>query len=134
MRLRPDINNMQDPIRASSGSYTRLSDHQAAMDEKTRVQDVASNAAMLLALMWYKIGEGKGMKDMVILPYKDRLVLFSKYLQQLVMESLGKELDLEVRPSIKGSRSTETRGRPFSMRMFSSSAMACIIFLSRLFR
>ena len=31
---------------------------------------------------------------MVILPYKDRLELFSKYLQQLVMESLGKELDL----------------------------------------
>ena len=32
---------------------------------------------------------------MVILPYKDRLALFSKYLQQLVMESLGKELDRE---------------------------------------
>ena len=32
---------------------------------------------------------------MVILPYKDRLVLFSKYLQQLVMESLGKERDLD---------------------------------------
>jgi glucose-6-phosphate isomerase len=31
---------------------------------------------------------------MVILPYKDRLALFSKYLQQLVMESLGKEKDL----------------------------------------
>jgi len=31
---------------------------------------------------------------MVILPYKDRLKLFSKYLQQLVMESLGKEKDL----------------------------------------
>ena len=31
---------------------------------------------------------------MVILPYKDRLELFSRYLQQLVMESLGKEFDL----------------------------------------
>lgn len=30
---------------------------------------------------------------MVILPYKDRLELFSRYLQQLVMESLGKGLD-----------------------------------------
>ena len=30
---------------------------------------------------------------MVVLPYKDRLELFSKYLQQLVMESLGKEHD-----------------------------------------
>ena len=34
---------------------------------------------------------------MVVLPYKDRLVLFSSYLQQLVMESLGKELDLDGR-------------------------------------
>jgi glucose-6-phosphate isomerase len=32
---------------------------------------------------------------MVILPYKDRLELFSRYLQQLVMESLGKERDLD---------------------------------------
>jgi glucose-6-phosphate isomerase len=32
---------------------------------------------------------------MVILPYNDRLELFSKYLQQLVMESLGKEHDMD---------------------------------------
>ena len=32
---------------------------------------------------------------MVILPYKDRLELFSRYLQQLIMESLGKEKDLD---------------------------------------
>src|SRR5437899_2455997 len=67
----------------------------AAMDERTRVPDVTHNAAMLLALMWYYAGNGKGDKDMVILPYKDRLALFAKYLQQLVMESLGKEKDLD---------------------------------------
>jgi glucose-6-phosphate isomerase len=67
----------------------------AAMDTKTRETAVGKNAAMLLALMWYYAGDGKGEKDMVLLPYKDRLVLFSKYLQQLVMESLGKRLDLE---------------------------------------
>jgi glucose-6-phosphate isomerase len=50
---------------------------------------------MLLALAWYYAGHGKGEKDMVILPYKDRLALFSRYLQQLVMESLGKEKDLD---------------------------------------
>jgi glucose-6-phosphate isomerase len=66
----------------------------AAMDEKTRSLPASQNAAMILALMWYHIGQGKGAKDMVVLPYKDGLVLFSKYLQQLVMESLGKELDL----------------------------------------
>jgi glucose-6-phosphate isomerase len=67
----------------------------AAMDEHTRTQDAMQNAAMLLALMWYYAGNGKGDKDMVILPYKDRLALFAKYLQQLVMESLGKETDLD---------------------------------------
>jgi glucose-6-phosphate isomerase len=67
----------------------------AAMDEHTRTQDAMQNASMLLALMWYYAGDGKGDKDMVILPYKDRLALFAKYLQQLVMESLGKEKDLD---------------------------------------
>ena len=67
----------------------------SAMDRLTRAQDAMKNAAMLLALMWYYAGNGKGAKDMVILPYKDRLALFAKYLQQLVMESLGKEKDLD---------------------------------------
>jgi len=67
----------------------------AAMDEKTRRHDVRENAAMLLALMWFYSGNGRGEKDMVVLPYKDRLLLFSRYLQQLVMESLGKEKDLD---------------------------------------
>lgn len=67
----------------------------AAMDEKTRSLPAEQNASLLLALMWYHAGKGKGLKDMVILPYKDRMVLLSKYLQQLVMESLGKEHDLD---------------------------------------
>ncbi|HCN31454.1 MAG TPA: glucose-6-phosphate isomerase [Verrucomicrobiales bacterium] len=69
----------------------------AAMDAETRKRPARENAAMLLALMWHHAGGGRGAKDMVVLPYKDRLVLFSKYLQQLVMESLGKELDLDGR-------------------------------------
>ncbi len=67
----------------------------AAMDDVTRIKDSMKNPAALLALMWYFATDGKGSKDMVILPYKDRLLLFSRYLQQLVMESLGKEIDLE---------------------------------------
>ncbi len=65
------------------------------MDDHTRTPSVRGNASMLVALMWHYAGDGKGKKDMVVLPYKDRLVLFSKYLQQLVMESLGKERDLD---------------------------------------
>jgi len=66
-----------------------------ACDEVTRRPDTAQNPAAQLALMWHFLGDGRGSKDMVVLPYKDRLELFSKYLQQLVMESLGKELDLD---------------------------------------
>ncbi|MFM8336335.1 MAG: glucose-6-phosphate isomerase, partial [Opitutaceae bacterium] len=69
----------------------------AAMDEATRRTKLAENPAALLALMWYWATDGRGTRDMVVLPYKDRLLLFSRYLQQLVMESLGKELDLEGR-------------------------------------
>ena len=65
------------------------------MDEATRVHDIHTNPSALLALAWYFSGNGKGEKDMVVLPYKDSLLLFSRYLQQLVMESLGKEKDLD---------------------------------------
>jgi glucose-6-phosphate isomerase len=66
----------------------------AAMDAVTRKKSLHENPAGLVALMWYWATDGRGAKDMVVLPYKDRLLLFSRYLQQLVMESLGKELDL----------------------------------------
>ena len=65
------------------------------MDEITRQENFRNNPAAMLALSWHYLTDGKGSRDMVILPYKDRLELFAKYLQQLVMESLGKEKDLE---------------------------------------
>ncbi len=65
------------------------------MDAATREADARRNPAALLALMWYHAAAGRGEKAMVVLPYRDRLQLFAKYLQQLVMESLGKEKDLE---------------------------------------
>jgi glucose-6-phosphate isomerase len=68
-----------------------------ACDEATRRHDLKTNPAALMALMWHHATGGKGLKDMVVLPYKDRLLLFSRYLQQLVMESLGKQLDLQGR-------------------------------------
>ena len=63
------------------------------MDEATREGDVRRNPAALMAAAWYTAGGGKGKRDMVVLPYRDRLEVFSRYLQQLVMESLGKRLD-----------------------------------------
>ncbi|MFO0601028.1 MAG: glucose-6-phosphate isomerase [Myxococcaceae bacterium] len=66
-----------------------------AMDVATRSRDLAKNPAALMALAWHHAGQGKGAKDLVVLPYKDRLLLLSRYLQQLLMESLGKEKDLD---------------------------------------
>jgi glucose-6-phosphate isomerase len=63
----------------------------AEMDRLTRKPEPLRNPAAMLAMMWYHCTSGRGSRDMVILPYKDRLALFSRYLQQLVMESLGKE-------------------------------------------
>jgi len=65
----------------------------AVMDEATRQADPRRNPAALLAAFWWHEGKGRGERAMVVLPYKDRLLLLSRYLQQLVMESLGKRLD-----------------------------------------
>ncbi len=67
----------------------------AACDALSREADAPENdPALLLALAWYTQTGGQGGTSMAVLPYKDRLQLFAKYLQQLIMESLGKEYDL----------------------------------------
>lgn len=63
-------------------------------DALTRGRLTLKNPAALLALAWFQAVDGKGSRNMIVLPYKDRLELLSKYLQQLIMESLGKEKDL----------------------------------------
>ena len=65
----------------------------AIMDELTRKTNIKDNPAALLASAWFFSGDGVGKRDMVVLPYRDRLQVFSKYLQQLVMESLGKKFN-----------------------------------------
>jgi glucose-6-phosphate isomerase len=67
------------------------------MDELTRAEDPLANPAYQLALSWYIAGHGRGDRNLVIVPYSDRLVLLARYLQQLVMESLGKEQGLDGR-------------------------------------
>ncbi|MDD2539708.1 MAG: glucose-6-phosphate isomerase [Desulfuromonadaceae bacterium] len=64
-----------------------------ACDTATSKLDPMNNPAAVMALMWHYATGGHGTKDLVMLPYKDRLLLFSRYLQQLIMESIGKELD-----------------------------------------
>jgi glucose-6-phosphate isomerase len=65
------------------------------MDEMTRQPDFNQNPAYMLATAWFATGKGKGDKNMVIVPYSDRLLMLSRYMQQLVMESIGKRLDLD---------------------------------------
>lgn len=63
------------------------------MDELTRNETVAKNPALILALHWYHLGKGQGERSLVMLPYRDQLEKLSKYMQQLVMESIGKKLN-----------------------------------------
>lgn len=65
----------------------------ADMDKVTREPVLWGNPAALMAASWFVAGSGRGTRDMVVLPYRDRLEVFSRYLQQLVMESLGKRCD-----------------------------------------
>jgi len=74
----------------------------AAMDDATRRRDVFANPAAMLACFWHHEGGGAGDRAMAVLPYKDRLLLLSRYLQQLVMESLGKQLDRQGREVHQG--------------------------------
>ena len=74
----------------------------AAMDRATRERDLRRNPAAMLAHAWFTLTGGKGDKAMVVLPYADRLVLLSRYLQQLVMESLGKRRDRQGREVWQG--------------------------------
>ena len=60
-----------------------------------RREKAEENPALMMALSWYRCSGGKGGTTNVVLPYKDSLELLAKYLQQLTMESLGKELDLD---------------------------------------
>ncbi|NLF17356.1 MAG: glucose-6-phosphate isomerase [Lentisphaerae bacterium] len=72
------------------------------MDALTREPDPRRNPAYQLAIAWYLAGHGRGDRNMVVVPYADRLVLLSRYLQQLVMESLGKARDLDGRLVFQG--------------------------------
>ncbi len=106
----------------------------AAMDARTRQPNEKQNAAMLLALMWYYAGDGQGKKDMVILPYKDRLALFSKYLQQLVMESLGKKEDLDGKSRPPGHRGLRQQRLDRSARLRAAVARRRAELLRDLYR
>lgn len=73
----------------------------AAMDEAGRAP-LEHNPAARLAAAWWQAGQGRGERALVLLPYRDRLHLLARYLQQLVMESLGKAQDRQGRTVHQG--------------------------------
>ena len=81
------------PAALTGVDFKRFLAGACAMDRWTRTPELEKNPAAMLVAMWYISGNGRGDRNMVIVPYSDRLILMSRYLQQLVMESLGKELD-----------------------------------------
>jgi glucose-6-phosphate isomerase len=72
------------------------------VDAITRSPSVRANPAALLALAWHNAAVGRGKRNMVVMPYCDRLGLLARYLQQLVMESIGKESDRDGKPAHEG--------------------------------
>ena len=72
-------------------NYTKLLAGAREMDDVTRNPSVDDNPALKLAAAWYHSVEKLDRRNMVVLPYCDRISLLAKYLQQLVMESVGKD-------------------------------------------
>lgn len=65
------------------------------MDRWTRSEPWSANPAALIAGGLYVSGNGRGEKNLAVIPYTDNLSLFARYLQQLIMESIGKRHNLD---------------------------------------
>ncbi|KAL0221610.1 hypothetical protein RCL1_001464 [Eukaryota sp. TZLM3-RCL] len=75
---------------------------QSDMDDLTRKSALSENPALLIALGIDYSSLLNGRKNMIVLGYSDFLKEWSHYLQQLYMESLGKEYDIDGVPSPYG--------------------------------
>ena len=74
----------------------------AYMDAKTRQNCPNQNPAALLAGALYGLTKGQNHSQLVLLPYRDNLEYLPAYLQQLIMESIGKEYDRNGRRVCQG--------------------------------
>jgi len=72
--------------------FQQLLDGAAEIDAHVLGQPIESNLAVLhaLSVIWNR--NGLGLDTLAVLPYDDRLALLPAYLQQLIMESLGKSV------------------------------------------
>ena len=72
------------------------------MDVLTRNTTLVQNPAAIIAALINKLSEDKGFKNMIVLCYSEFMKEFAHYLQQLYMESLGKEYTVEGKPAHVG--------------------------------
>lgn len=82
------------PLALMKRDWKAFLDGAKQMDDATRELSL-NNPALWLAELWWSEGNGRGERNMVVLPYKDALGLLGRYLQQLIMESIGKKEDLD---------------------------------------
>lgn len=75
---------------------------QSTMDSLTRNKNIEENPAMIIATAIQTLTLAEGRKNMIILGYSDYLKEFAHYLQQLYMESIGKEYDIDGIPNPEG--------------------------------
>eukprot|EP01080_Neovahlkampfia_damariscottae_P005431 gene5431-9244_t len=75
---------------------------QSHMDDLCRRKDTKQNPAMLVGIAIDKMTKTFGRKNMIVLGYSDFLKEFAHYLQQLYMESLGKEFNEIGTPNAEG--------------------------------
>ena len=73
------------PLALMKRDWKAFLDGAKQMDDATRELSL-NNPALWLAELWWSEGNGRGDRNMVVLPYKDALGLLC-YLQQLIMES-----------------------------------------------
>lgn len=70
-----------------------------AMDEHFRSADLRHNMPVLLALIGVWYGNFFGFQNQAVIPYDEGLRRFPAYLQQLIMESLGKQVTRDGEPA-----------------------------------
>jgi glucose-6-phosphate isomerase len=81
-------------------SFDQFLKGQSYMDELTRNEDMLENPALLIAIGIDYLTKLQGRKNMIVLGYSDFLKEFAHYLQQLYMESLGKEYNEDGIPNV----------------------------------
>jgi len=88
------------PLALATGfdHFARLLDGARAMDEHFFSAPPLENLPALLALIELWNADFVGLQTRAVLPYSQSLGLLPRYLQQLEMESLGKQIDRDAKP------------------------------------